>query len=354
MKKSFRTFVTSTILSLAVCFNLAAVNSASYEATAFTILDEAYSLMNVLDWKNLKFSSLYYFSNINSSGSGNLTVAFYTKKKNTVALGWEGSLWDNASLNNFSFFYGWDKFAVAADFTEHVNSVWYLDGNICSNYKEFAGKVDFGYVINKKFSTSLSFGYSNIAGTITNTKINYSIFAPNLVLLYNLKEDKKSKSSMAIEYEGKFSLRTQTVGKKITETNYSQNKLTTSYKYNYSLSPKITYGFTGTIPCTLTLGDNIPRQIIIDFALSNGLSFVLNPDKLILNTGLKITLPTITFTESQSMQTDSFYTNLYLGLSLIINPSLTLDLVTGIDPIYGLSPQNLFNQAFKITIKGKM
>lgn len=355
MKKSIKKVIIGSIILFSVGFNLTALDSASYEATAFTIQDDASSLMNVIDWKNLKFNKIFGFTNADSSGSGNLALFCHTKKKNVAGLSWEGNLWAESSYNTISAFYGWKDFAVKFDFMERISPTWYLDNFYCSDYKEFAGNASFGYNINKKYAFSVDFGCSYLKGNITqnNTKTNYITYSPAAFFIYTFKDDKKENGKFYVNYSGDFLTRTSVKGKKETVTNYSQNSLTLGVRYLNTSSKRFIYAFSAELPADLILGDDIPREIDLNCYISNGLSFIIKPDSVFFNTGIKISLPQVSFIEDQEIKTDNFYCDIYAGFSFLIASSIKIDLCTGIIAGSGITAPDIWNQDFKISISAR-
>ena len=341
------------LITLSIVFNLAALNSAAYESTAGTIEDEAYTLLNVISWKDLKFEKTFIFSNINSTSSGNLAAVFHTKNKNVMGLGWEGNLWSETSYNSITGFYGWNKSALALNFTEYMSPSWYLDSNICTDYKNLGGNAEFGTLINKNVSLRFAFGISNITGQINTTDINYLDFTAGTTLFYTLKEEKNLSSKLFLDYEGDFAARKATTGSTETKSNYSQNVITCGAKLLYLINNNLTYGLYAAMPVTITAGDEISTDTELAFTVSNGLSYIIKPNKLFFETGVQLSLPSIIFHKDADTETGLFFSTFYAGFSFIIGNVVRLDISTGLNPNNGIKPDDIWNQSFNISISAR-
>lgn len=351
--KSFRKIIIAGIMLTGISFNAVALNSAAYIGSAETIEDDVYSLMNVLTWNKLKFENFYGFTNINSVSSGNLAFAFHTKSKNIGGIAWEGNLWSESSDNSITGFYGWNKYAVRLTLNEQISPAWYLDSNFCTDYKNLGGIIDFGCNLNKTISYTLSVGYSNITGKINPSEINYSTILAGGSLFYTLKDEKNSNLKLLLDYSGNFAFRTTKNGNKETTANYSQNEITPGTVFLYKPNSTLTYGLKAFIPVTITAGDNLKLKTNVAFEVSTGLSFVLKPDTLLLNTGIHISLPSFTMEEEEETVTGNFYTTFYAGLSIILGSNINIDICTDFNPTNGISPSDIWTQNFKISVAAR-
>lgn len=351
--KSLRKIIIAGIILTGISFNAAALNSAAYEGSAQTIEDDVYSLMNILTWNKLKFENFYGFTNINSVSSGNLAFAFRTKNKNMGGIAWQGNLWSESSDNSISGFYGWNKYAIKITLNEQISPAWYLDSNFCENYKNLGGIIDFGCNLNKTVSYTLSIGYSNITGKINPSQINYSTFLAGGSLFYTLKDEKSINSKLFVDYSGNFAFKSSKNGNKETKTTYNQNEMTLGTVFLYKPNTTLTYGLKAFIPVTITAGDNIKLKTNIAFEVSNGLSFVLKPDTVLLNTGIHLSLPSFTIEEDEDTVTGNFYTTFYAGLSLILGSNINIDICTDFNPTNGISPSDIWTQNFKISVAAR-
>ena len=351
MKKTTKVLFLTAAFCLSV-LNAYALNSAAYESSAHTIEDDAYAMMNVLDWKNLEFKNACAFSNLNSTSSGNIASVFHINGENVLGLSWEGNLWSETSYNSLTGFYGWDKFAVTLNLTEYMSPSWYMDSTICEDYKNIGGKSEFGYLINNMFDLKLALGVANTSGTINTADINYTDFLIGSTLYYKMKDDSAFKVKFFLDYEGAFASREATVGNNQTKTSYSQNVIKCGTKLLYK-TDMFSYGLYGAIPITIISGDDISTDVNLDFILSNGFSVILNPDKLLFNAGAEISFPSITFHENEDTEKGIFFTTFYAGFSFILNKMIKLDISTGLNPNNGISFDDIWNQNFNISLSAK-
>ena len=347
--------MTIVLMSAAICFNALnamALESAAYEGTAHTVEDNTYAMMNVLDWNKLEFDKTLVFSNMNSTSSGNLAGVFHINKQNVLGLSWEGNLWSETSYNSLTGFYGWDKYAFTLNFTEYMSPAWYMDSDICSDYKNLGGKAEFGYLINQMFAAKLGLGFSNVTGRINTSDINYSNFTVGAELVYNMKDEENFKFKLLLGYDGDFAARKATVGNTQTETKYSKNVITNGAKLLYK-SGNFSYGLNASIPISFVSGDGISKDVTFDFNLSNGFSVTLQPDKLLFNTGAEIMFPSIYLHENADSETGIFYTTFYAGFSFILNNYIKVDLCTGLNPNNGITFDDLWHQNFNISLSAR-
>ena len=340
-------------LIAAMCLKISALNSAAYDGSAHTVEDEAYYLMNVLDWSSLKFDKTYVFSNLNSTSSGNLAAFFHTKNKNVIGLGWEGNLWSETSYNSVTAFYGWNKFALALNYTGYISPAWYLDGNVCNDYKNLGGNAEFGAIVNKNFALSFSLGFSNTSGAINTAEIDYSTFTANTDLVYSLKNDNNLNAKLFLDYTGSFATRKSKIGNNETKAKYSQNIIVPGTKLLYHLNNNLAYGLYAAVPVTITSGDNIPTDTSLEFTVSNGICYAIKPNQIFFNTGIELVLPSITFHKDADTERGLFYSTFYAGFSFILANRICIDLSTGINPNNGVKLDDIWNQSFSISVSAK-
>lgn len=340
-------------LALSVSLSIHALNSTSYGSTAATVQDDASFLMNVIDWDNLKFEKFYAFSMLNSTSSGNVAGAFHLTGSDVLAFAWEGNLWSETSYNSLTGFYGWDKFALALNYTGYTSPSWYIDSNVCNDYKNMGFNAEFGCSINEMFDAALKLGFAKTTGQMTSYEIDDSDFGLGVLLAYNLKNEDDFKIRMILDYQGNFESRKAKSGSVRNEAKYRQNDITIGARLLYK-SDAFTYGLYGAVPISIISGDDVSTDLKMEFELSNGFSIVLQPEKLLFNTGIQLTFPSLTFRKNTDVENGIFNTTFYAGFSFILNNMIQLDVGTGINPNNGVSFDDLWNQNFNISLSAKL
>ena len=362
MKKILKAF------SAAVIF--AAVSSVSFadpvvghtsglrEATAWTVEDDVYNLMNVITWDQLKFKKHFGFVNLLGTNDDlNLAFATYTKKGDVLGLGWNGNAWDDVSSNTFTGFYGWKNKAIRAKLRLYTNDAYVdPDAGTLEGYKEFELGATFGMTVDKKLAFWAGASFESDGGEIdaADTEVDATLFKINGGLYYTLKNDKnfavKAYGSLGLN----FNSATIKVGDNKNETSYGSHTLTAGIKGQYKPSKTFTYGFDAYAPIHFNTGDDASDEKSIGFSVRNGFSATIKPDTLFFNAGINTSLPSLTFPEEGSMQRGNFSNTYHAGLSIFVTPDIRLDAEATITPEDGVSCDDVWNQTFYLSLSARL
>lgn len=354
MKKSLKVVAAAAIFASAAALSVSAQVSGLREATASTVEDDVYSLMNVIDWDKLKFKSLFGFTSIDSATSGNLYAALHLENNADLHLGWEGNLWTKStSKNTFKGLYGWENKAIRLTFSENTydNAGTVNDFNY-AKYKNFSGDVKFGMRYSKElaFDAGLGFDTYDYEGTADDTSRDVTNFDLSGAVYYTVLNDGALEAKAFASTNLRFGTTTVKVAGRKTEADANNFRLTPGLKAQYKMSKTFTYGFYGSVPLAFSWGDG-PSSKSINFNLRNGFSASVMDDSLLINAGIRTTLPSLTFPEKGSVKRGDFGNEFYAGFSFIVSPELRIDATAVIQPADGESFDEIWNQNFMFSLR---
>ncbi len=361
MKKSLKLLSAALAFAAAASFAAAqpAVNTSGLrEATAYTVEDDVYDLMNVITWNRLQFDKYFGFVDIDGTDDQlNLAVATHTKDGNVLGLGWKGNAWSDVSDNTFTGFYGWKNMAVKGKLGLYTNDA-YTDTTVgaVEGYKRFNLGATFGMTVDKKLAFWAGADITTRSGEnkATNAKVDRTVFNINGGIYYTLKDENNFVVKAIGSLDMDFNSRNDKISGVKAKTSYGQHTLTAGIKGQYKPTKTFTYGFYAAAPIKFYTGDDASDEKSIDFIVRNGFSAAIKPDTLFFNAGIDTSLPSLTFPEERSMQRGNFSNTYLAGLSIFITPAIRLDAAATITPENGVSCDDVWNQNFMLSLSARL
>ncbi len=364
MKKILKAFSAAVIFA-AVSSVAFAETSGLRTASALTVEDDVYNLMNVITWDQLKFKKHFGFVDLLGTNDDlNIAFATYTKKGDVLGLGWNGNAWSDESRNTFTGFYGWKNKAIKAKLGLHTNDAYspqagedtYFEGSTWEGYKKFDLGATFGMTVDKKLAFWAGADYTTRGGEIdaADTECDVSVFGINGGLYYTLKNDKNFVVKAIASLDLNFNSVTRKIGDIKGDGSWGEHTLTAGIKGQYKPSKTFTYGFYATAPIHFNTGDDASDDKSIEFNVRNGISAAIKPDTLFFNAGIDTTLPSLTFPEEKSMQRGNFSNTYHAGLSIFVTPDIRLDASATITPEDGVSCDDVWNQLFTLSLSARL
>lgn len=334
-----------------------------YQATAYTIEDDAYNFMNVISWKKLNFNKFYAKTSVNNYQGGNLGFATHINNDSALMLSWDGTLWtDSGMYNKFVALYGIGNLGVSVAFN------YYKDNTYSDKPVKYSPYIEVGYNLTDKIDLYGNFCFNYLKSQ--DDTINYTItkIEPTAVLgaQYKLNDSNNFSSAAGAYYRGVFS-NEKDYQSKLDYTkaiNSQRNGLYAYYKLNYKPLDNFTYGMYFTPYVTFSSSKITETQssssnstnsntvTTLGFTLRNGFSANLT-QKLILNGGIYTTIPSLKFEKDQNVTPGNFYNSFYAGLSLNVTPNVRIDAYSYIAPTDGISLNELWTTDAYLTCQAK-
>ena len=367
MKKSIKNIAvaialgTASTMAFAEPHDSGAFDSGFRQASAYSVEDDVYTLMNVNDWKKLQFTNMFGFIDVEGTANkGNFAVATHLKNKDVLGLAWEGNTWSDNSDNTFSGFYGWTNKAVKFYITEQTadvnDSITGLN-ETGANYKNFGLGGLFGMNVNEKIAFNAGLGLDFASADVTYgfdaVKANVTNFALTGTLIYTFKEAKDLTVKGYAFYDGVYG------SVKIEDAKISTGvtEFGAGVKAQYKPTSLFTYGFYLECPWTVTVTkpENVDAVTVSswDLEMGNGLSFTLKPEKFYMNLGLLTKFPAITKVDDNDATFGNFENAYCGGLTFLVTPEIRIDLSTVFNPTNGLSFNEAWEQPFSISLRAK-
>lgn len=338
-----------------------AINSGLRSGSAFTLMDDSYYYMNLVDWEKLSFNKFYGFTAINSTNSINLFAAQKVKDGNLLAYSYDGNLWTENGYNDFSVFYGFGKMALKFDLG--------LDETTKENVKEpytiWIPAISFGMDVSDKFAFSAGLGLASSkieteqaflgeTYTITDKYSNVSLFANGY---YNIKNTDKLFAQAIFGYSGNFEkevVESDLENSKPQESKTNSNSFFLSAELQYKPTSAFTYAMKATFPrfTTFTRADET-SYTTMSFFVNNGFMVELKPNKFFTSFGIATTLPSFTFEKDVDTVKGALTNTYYLGMAVNLAPQIRLDGRCTITPTTGISMEKIFQQALYLSLTAK-
>lgn len=333
-----------------------AINSGLRSGSAFTLMDDSYYYMNLVDWEKLSFDKFYGFTAINSSTSINLSAAQKLKGGNLLAYSYDGNLWTENGYNDFSVFYGFGKMALKFDLGLDETTT-----NATEPYTIWAPAVSFGMDVSDKFAFSTGLGLSS--SKIDEEDANYSIATTTVSLFangyYNIKNTDKLFAQAIFGYSGNFDKAVtefdiEGIDVDPQETKTNSNSFFLAAELQYKPTSAFTYAMKCTFPrfTTYTRADETTYSTLA-FSVNNGFMVELKPNKFFTSFGIATTLPSFTFEKDVDTVKGALTNTYYLGMAVNLAPQIRLDGRCTITPTTGISMEKIFQQALYLSLTAK-
>ena len=322
-------------------FSVRTRSSELREATARTVEDDVYTLMNVNDWKKTQFNSFIAFTSIDSNSSGNAAVGLHLDS-NVLAFRWKGNLWSDSSTNSFTGFLGWNNLGFKLTISEAHSDTHSIITTSVNDYSLFGISAEFGMPINDKlyFDTDLDFSIEK-GNTSPNTTLSLTEFILFGDIFYILKDTENFTAKIHGGYTGYF----DTTKYLNNDTTENLNVLFTGAKLQYKPIEQFIYGLNAETQ--ISFGDDIFEW---DIFIRNGFSLALKPDVLFLNAGIETSLPYILSVNGTTTK-GTFNTDFYLGLSYAPVQNIRIDACADITNITGgVSVDDMINEKFSLSL----
>ncbi len=341
-------------------------------ASAYTIEDDAYNFMNVMDWQKLDFNKFYGYTSIDSRTEGNLGAAFHVGGSNVLGITWRGNTWDGNPHNDFNVMYGWNNMAIRGGIIQYSEDSKTINGVTVDSYQIYVPNFEFGMNVTDKlaFEAGFGIGFGSVYAEATGIemKISQTIPALNAMVSYNILDKGNMSGTLGLGYEGSYGtttteatvtiLGTSTTTKETVNTN--QTKFTPFYKMNVAFSDTFTYGLSAAIPFTFSGtsysvdSDTISETSAnyVDFKICNGFRAALAKDKVNVYGGIETDLPRADFSDSSNNGT--FRNTFYGGFDVNLSQEVKAELGGQFTPYNGISMDEIWKQTMYVTIQARI